>query len=140
MSISSNILYLPSLESSGTNILSYIIPIVILPNLKTLNSKIASNQSRTPAHTIIVPSLSSISNKEAFNFEGLTNLEVGNGFNSSINLNKTILSKTSILNLFDNLAEVSTGSGLTVTLGPRLLHFLTDEEKAIATNKGWVLN
>ena len=93
-----------------------------------------------PAHTILVPSLSSISNKDAFNFEGLTNLEVGNNFNSSINLNKTILSKTSILNLFDNLAEVSTDSGLTVTLGSRLLHYLTEEEKAIATNKGWVLN
>ena len=140
LNISSNILYLPSLESSNTNILSYIIPIVILPNLKTLNSKIASSQDRVPAHTILVPSLSSISNKDAFNFEGLTNLEVGNNFNSSINLNKTILSKTSILNLFDNLAEVSTDSGLTVTLGSRLLHYLTEEEKAIATNKGWVLN
>ena len=140
LNISSNILYLPSLESSSTDILLYIIPIVILPNLKTLNSKIASNQSHTPAHTIIVPSLSSISNKNAFNFEGLTNLEVGSNFNSSINLNKTILSKTSILNLFDNLAEVPTDSGLTVTLGSRLLHYLTEEEKAIATNKGWVLN
>ena len=140
LNISSNILYLPSLETSGTNILSYIIPIVILPNLKTLNSKIASSQDRVPAHTIIVPSLSSISNKDAFNFEGLTNLEVGNNFNSSINLNKTILSKTSILNLFNNLAEVPTDSGLTVTLGSRLLHYLTEEEKAIATNKGWVLN
>ena len=140
LSISSNILYLPSLETAAVNILSYIIPIVILPNLKTLNSKIASNQDRRPAHTIIVPSLSSISDKEAFNFEGLINLEVGNGFNSSINLNKTILSKTSILNLFDNLAEVPTDSGLTVTLGSRLLYYLTEEEKAIATNKGWVLN
>lgn len=138
--IYSNILYLPLLETAAVNILSYIIPIVILPNLKTLNNKIAANQDSSPAHTIIVPSLSSISDKEAFNFEGLINLEVGNGFNSSINLNKTTLSKTSILNLFNNLAEVSTGSGLTVTLGPRLLHYLTDEEKAIATNKGWVLN
>ena len=140
LDISSDILYLPSLESASVNILSYIVPIVILPNLKTLNSKIASNQSRVSAHTIIVPSLSSISNKEAFNFEGLTNLEVGNNFNSNINLNKTMLSKTSILNLFDNLAEVSAADNLTVTLGSRLLYYLTEEEKAIATNKGWVLN
>ena len=140
LSISSNILYLPSLETAAVNILSYIIPIVILPNLKTLNNRIASSQSSTPAHTIIVPNLSSITDKEAFNYQGLINLEVGKGFNSNINLNKTILSKTSILNLFDNLAEVSTDSGLTVTLGSRLLYYLTDEEKAIATNKGWVLN
>ena len=140
LNISSNILYLPSLENAAVNVLSYIIPIVILPNLKTLNSKIASSQDWRPAHTIIVPNLSSITDKEAFNYTGLINLEVGNNFNSSINLNKTTLSKTSILNLFNNLAAVSTDSGLTVTLGSRLLHYLTDEEKAIATNKGWVLN
>ena len=70
----------------------------------------------------------------------MVNLEVGNGFNSSINLNKTTLSKTSILNLFDNLAEVSAADNLIVTLGSRLLYYLTEEEKAIATNKGWVLH
>lgn len=141
LNIYSNILYLPLLETATSAVISNIIPIVILPNLKTLNNKIASSSNnRYPAHTIIVPSLSSITDKEAFNYEGLINLEVGKGFNSNINLNKTILSKTSILNLFDNLATVSTDSGLTVTLGSRLLHYLTDEEKAIATNKGWVLN
>ena len=141
LSISSNLLYLPELESSLTSVLYNIIPIVILPNLKTLQGRIASSSNlRYPAHTILVPSLSSISDKEAFNFEGLVNLEVGNGFNSSINLNKTTLSKTSILNLFDNLAEVSAADNLIVTLGSRLLYYLTEEEKAIATNKGWVLH
>jgi hypothetical protein len=138
--IKSNILYLPSLESSTTTILNYIIPVVILPNLKTLQGRIASGTDNTPAHTILVPNLLSVSDKEAFNFDGLINLEVGKDFNSSINLDKTILSKTSILNLLNNLAEVPVEKGLTVTLGSRLLPFLTDEEKAIATNKGWIVN
>lgn len=137
--IGSNILYLPSLESSFTTILRNIIPIVILPNLRTLQGKIASNTNYKSSHTIIVPNLSSISDKEAFNFEGLINLEVGKNFSSSINLNKTILSKTSLLNLLNNLAEVPVENGLTLTLG-NLAYFLTDEEKAIATNKGWVIN
>ncbi|MBR2492836.1 MAG: hypothetical protein IKB64_05190 [Paludibacteraceae bacterium] len=137
--IGSNILYLPVLETSFTTILRHIIPIVILPNLKTLQGKIASDMDNKPAHTIIVPNLSSISDKEAFNFEGLINLEVGKDFNSNINLNKTSLSKTSLLNLLNNLAEVPAENGLTLTLG-NLIYSLTDEEKAIATNKGWVIN
>lgn len=138
ISISSNILYLPALESSNT--ITYdAVPIVILPNLKTLTGIIASSTNYKPAHTILVPSLTSISNSNAFNLEGLINLEVGEGFNSTINLNKTNLSKISILNLFNNLAEVDANSGLTITLGTTLLSFLTEEEKAIATNKGWVL-
>lgn len=138
--IRSSILYLPSLESSLTTILNYIIPIVILPNLKTLQGKIAGSADYNIAHTILVPNLLSVSDKEAFNFEGLTNLEVGKDFSSSINLNKTSLSKTSLLNLLNNLAEVPVENGLTVTLGNRILYSLTEEEKAIATNKGWVIN
>ena len=41
--------------------------------------------------------------------------------------------------LYDYAAEGSTNT-YTLTLGPTLLAKLTDEEKAIATNKGWTLN
>ena len=50
----------------------------------------------------------------------------------------TKLSKESLLNVFNEAADV-TSSPKTLTLGSSNLNKLTDEEKAIATNKGWVL-
>lgn len=50
----------------------------------------------------------------------------------------TALTKESLLNVFNEAADV-TSSPKTLTLGTKNLNKLTDEEKAIATNKGWVL-
>ena len=48
------------------------------------------------------------------------------------------LTKESLLNVFNDAADV-TASPKTLTLGADNLAKLTDEEKAIATNKGWTL-
>ena len=50
----------------------------------------------------------------------------------------TALTKESLLNVFNEAADV-TSSPKTLTLGTTNLNKLTDDEKAIATNKGWVL-
>ena len=66
-------------------------------------------------------------------FGGLTNLKVDLDFTPC-----PALTKESLLNVFNEAADV-TASPKTLTLGETNLAKLTDEEKAIATNKGWIL-
>ena len=66
-------------------------------------------------------------------FGGLTNLKINLNLSTCPNL-----TKESLLNVFNEAADV-TASPKTLTLGSTNLAKLTDEEKAIATNKGWVL-
>ena len=66
-------------------------------------------------------------------FGGLTNLKV--------NLDLTPcpkLTHDSLMNVINEAADV-TASPKTLTLGSTNLNKLTDNEKAIATNKGWTL-
>ena len=66
-------------------------------------------------------------------FGGLTNLKI------DLDLSPCpALTKESLLNVFNEAADV-TVSPKTMTLGSTNLAKLTDEDKAIATNKGWVL-
>ena len=48
------------------------------------------------------------------------------------------LTHDSLMNVINEAADV-TSSPKTLTLGSTNLNKLTDEEKAIATNKGWIL-
>ncbi len=66
-------------------------------------------------------------------FGGLTNLKIDLDMSSC-----NALTKESLLNVFNEAADV-TSSPKTLTLGTKNLNKLTDEEKAIATNKGWTL-
>lgn len=66
-------------------------------------------------------------------FGGFTNLKVNLDLHYC-----TALTKESLLNVFNEAADV-TASPKTMTLGTTNLNKLTDEEKAIATNKGWTL-
>ena len=66
-------------------------------------------------------------------FGGLTNLKVDLDLSPCPNL-----TKESLLNVFNEAADV-TSSPKTLTLGSTNLAKLTDEDKAIATNKGWTL-
>lgn len=62
----------------------------------------------------------------------MTNMSVSFKINDCI-----ALEEAAIVEIFNNLATVSTAQ--TLTLGSKLLAKLTDEDKAIATNKGWTL-
>ena len=64
---------------------------------------------------------------------GFTGLKVNLDLSSC-----SLLTKESILNVFNKAANV-TSSPKTLTLGITNLNKLTDAEKVIATNKGWVL-
>ena len=49
------------------------------------------------------------------------------------------LGHDAILEIFNNLGTVDKTAGITLTLGSDKLALMSDEEKAIATGKGWVL-
>ena len=87
--------------------------------------------SLTTTDTMFGYSWSSLNKFTAFG--GLTNLKV--------NLDLTPcpkLTHDSLMNVINEAADV-TASPKTLTLGTTNLNKLTDEEKAIATNKGWTL-
>ena len=65
----------------------------------------------------------------------LTELDSMQNISTSFSLSSTILDATSLLDVINNLATISTGKVL--TLGSKLIAKLTEEQMAIATNKGW---
>ena len=71
--------------------------------------------------------------------ESLTTLGGFTGLKVNLDLSSCpLLTKKSILNVFNKAANVKS-SPKTLTLGITNLNKLTDAEKAIATNKGWIL-
>ena len=69
------------------------------------------------------------------NLGGLKNLKYDLDLSGS-----PLLTHESLMNVINNLADNVTGSIKTLTLGKTNLNKLTDEEKAIAINKGWSLS
>jgi hypothetical protein len=57
---------------------------------------------------------------------------------TDLTLSDTILNYTSLLDVINNLATVTTTK--TLTLGSTLIAKISDTEIAIATNKGWTVS
>lgn len=76
-------------------------------------------------------------------FDGCTALEdiqVGADWNMSMRLNvSSKLTADSMVAMFNNLKDLTGEASKTLTLGSANLVKLTDEQKAIATNKNWAL-
>ena len=73
-------------------------------------------------------------------FQGCTNLTSLDSMQNipvSLSLSQTKLDQTSLVDVINNLATVTTTR--TLTLGETLLNKLTPEQIAIATNKGWTV-
>ena len=68
------------------------------------------------------------------NLGGFTNLSVKLDLSYS-----TLLTEESLMNVINNLKDLTGGTAQTLTLGSANLKKLTDEQKAVATNKNWVL-
>jgi hypothetical protein len=62
-----------------------------------------------------------------------------NGLNLSTSKSLTAISLRSIINCLKDYSEDTSGTKWEVTLGQTNLYKLTNEEKAIATEKGWTL-
>lgn len=68
-------------------------------------------------------------------------IEVGDGWNASANFSvSNKLTKECIVNIFNNLKDLSGEDSKSLVFGEVNLAKLTDEEKAIATNKNWILS
>ena len=52
----------------------------------------------------------------------------------------TALTVDSLVSVINALPQLDSGTSYTCTIGSTNLAKLTDEQKAIATNKGWTLN
>lgn len=74
---------------------------------------------------------------------GCSNLEsvtVGKDWNMSMNLNATTkLTVDSMVGIFNNLKDLTGETAKVLTLGSANILKLTDEQRAIATNKNWTL-
>lgn len=66
--------------------------------------------------------------------EEITNISISLNFSSS-----TLLSHSTILKILNGLVDLTGQNENTLTLGTANLNKLSDEEKAIATNKNWIL-
>lgn len=107
--------------------------IAIPPNVTSLSlSNLMSLTSITIPSSVTTLTLSNLIN--------LTSISVPLDFNFVLNLSLSIkLEKDSIIQLLENLKDLTGTSAKTLTLGAINLAKLTDEEKAIATNKNWTL-
>ena len=74
---------------------------------------------------------------DIFDYSYLVNFKAPQNISVSIRFMSTKLTHDSLMSIINNLATVSTTQKLTI--GSTNLAKLTDDEKAIATNKGWTL-
>jgi hypothetical protein len=70
----------------------------------------------------------------------LENVTIGEGFTANLAISASTLYTADTLNaIIANLAKITDGTTHTLTIGSKNLEKLTDEEKAVATDKGWTL-
>ena len=75
-----------------------------------------------------------------YNCTNLESVTVGEGWNMSMRLDvSSNLTVDSMVSIFNNLKDLTGETAKTLTLGSTNLLKLTDEQRAIATNKNWTL-
>lgn len=115
-----------------------------VPLLDTSNSTSFSYMFNECVNLVTVHQLDvtkvTTASRAMYNCRNLTNL--GGFFNLSVDLDlsqSTLLTVESLMNVINNLKDLTGDSAQTLTLGATNLAKLTDEQKAVATNKNWVL-
>ena len=143
--------YIPQLDTSNVtnmeSMFSYCSALTTIPQMDTSKVTDMSSMFYNCIALTSVPRLDATSLTDASSmfgyywtspdkftdFGGLTNLKI------DLNLSKcSKLTHDSLMNVINEAADV-TASPKTLTLGSENLAKLTDEDKAIATNKGWTL-
>ena len=112
-----------------------------IPQLDTSNVTMMSIMFKNCSKLTSVPELDARKCKDYIGmFMGCTSLRsIGMyGFTNSIDVEETALEHDAIVALL-NQAGVAKASYSTISIGSAKLALLSDEEKAIATNKGWNL-
>lgn len=116
--------------------------LISIPQLDTSNVVYMSSTFYRCRLLISIPKLdaSNVTNFSSMTFEGCTSLtSIGlYGFTRSIDISETALEHDALV-AFLNQAGTAYNSSQKITMGSDKLALLSDEEKAIATNKGWQL-
>lgn len=126
-----------------TNLFKGCSQLTSVPELNTSNATVMSSMFYSCSNLKSVPKLDTSHVNNAgnlfFGCSHLTTLGGFIGFKTYLNLSDSpLLTHDSLLNVINEAANV-TGNPKTLTFGATNLAKLTDEEKAIATNKGWTL-
>ena len=117
-----------------------------LASIPQLNTSNVTNMSRMFSDCLTLTSVpqldaSNVTNTDSMLYQCIALTDFGGLTNLKVDLDLSTCSKLthdSLMNVINEAADV-TSSPKTLTLGATNLAKLTDEEKAIATNKGWVL-
>lgn len=110
-----------------------------IPNCTSIDS--SAFQGCSNLTTITLPNCTSIGVYAFQSCFKLTYVDLGDNFNAN-NLNlssSTEYTVETLVNILNSLKDRTSETAYTLTLGTTNLAKLTDEEKAIATNKNWIL-
>ena len=82
-----------------------------------------------------------LSKATKLSFEGCYRMQTMKGYGMKVSFDcvQSPLKHDAILEIFNNLGTVDATAGITLTLGSGKLALMSDEEKKIATDKGWTL-
>ena len=112
---------------------------LINTSLTTLNTW--AFRGCTSLTTVALPNTLTYDNGSFKHCNNLKNVTLQDGFLCTIDFSaSTKYSVETIVNMFNALGVVPEGETRTLTLGATNLAKLTDEQKLIATNKGWTLS
>ena len=123
--------------------------VYLAPNTKKISEQIFYNC--TALKTVSLPSTitedtnscltsTSSSNYAFYSCTALEDVQLGQDWNMSLRLNvSNNLTVDSMVAMFSSLKDLTGDTAKTLTLGSTNLAKLTDEQKAIATNKNWTL-
>lgn len=109
---------------------------LILPSLTRSN---LFNSGYINATDLTIDISSFTQNIKLRDASNVTNLNVQGTVNCNISIISDVLTKDSCINLFNALVDLTDSDQKTVTLSATTLNSLSEEEKAIATNKNWIL-
>ena len=140
-----NLITIPLIDTSNVTNMSQMFAIcrslTTIPQLDTHKVTSMYYMFRNCSSLTSIPELDTSKVEDMqFMFDGCTSLtSIGMyGFTCSINITPTALEHDAIVALFNQAGETDR-NGETITMGSAKLALLSDEEKAIATNKGWRL-
>lgn len=141
-----NITTIPQIDTSSainmTRMFEGCKGLTTIPQIDTSNVEYMGAMFRNCSSLTSIPLIDASSLMEGismfFACKSLTNLGGFAGLHAGIDLSHCPLTHDSIMNVINNAADV-TDYDIRLKLGSANLAKITDEEKSIATNKGWTL-